>query len=170
MWSLSRIIMGKKKKRSIMDGASETSPLAAALNKLIRKVLTVKGSCVPPHYANDSTYYIKIDAVQSLEHFSDFNYAEERPPAYSGFGIGADWSPSNMVYIHDNVTASALRCTSMGKCDWITLVKCGPNNNSNIFPNYPTNVPNGHRSQSRRYRLISSKLRLSLPTTAHSQQ
>ena len=54
---------------------------------------------------DDSKYYIKVDAVMSIESVNNFNYVKDKIPSDAGFAVG-DWS--SLVFLHEQVTGSAL--------------------------------------------------------------
>ena len=55
--------------------------------------------------SDDSNYFIKVDAVMSVESVANFNYVEDKIPSDAGFGVG-DWS--SLVFIHEQVNVHAL--------------------------------------------------------------
>ena len=63
---------------------------------------------------DDPSYFIKVDAVMSIESMEKFNYAEDSPPDNSGFAVG-DWS--SLVFLNEQVKSSTL-VDRHGKLRW----------------------------------------------------
>jgi hypothetical protein len=76
-------------------GQSDRSPMEA-LRRAYNKIRVRK---------DDTNYFIKVDAVTSVETVSKFKYTEESIPPLAGFAIG-DWS--SLVFLREKVVGSSL--------------------------------------------------------------
>lgn len=100
----------------------------SALNALRHAYSSIKGGKRSMRDNND--FYIKVDALTSIESKPEFNYVEDKAPRHTGFAIG-DWS--SMVFLYEQVSGSTL-IDRRGNLRWDNIGKLSATSSLKEWP------------------------------------